>query len=148
MNESWFLGDNGCRRRPTPAASHAAAAAPQIDLSDSAEISNSLNKMCEAPFANQENWFDYFPLNIRPRDAIILAGSGATPTLHRDPFEWTGTSICLEGTKIWRFILPPSEGGVSVVDEAFRSYHLDSIAWEMTIGNNTTTTVVVVVTSR
>ena len=33
---------------------------------------------------------------------------------------------------MWRFVLPPSEsrGGVRVVDEAFRSYRLDSVAWD------------------
>lgn len=64
------------------------------------ELSNKLREIREAPFVGQENWFDYFPLNIRPSDAIILAGSGATLTLHRDPFKWTGMSICLEGIKI------------------------------------------------
>jgi hypothetical protein len=96
-----------------------------------------LREIREAPFVGQENWFDYFPSNIRPSDAIILAGSGATSTLHRDPFEWTGMSICLEGIKIWRFILPPSleDGGVSIVDGALSSYQLDSIAWEQDGGN-------------
>jgi hypothetical protein len=101
------------------------------------ELCNILREIREAPFVDQENWFDYFPSNIRPSDAIILAGTGATSTLHRDPFEWTGTSICLEGIKIWRFILPPSleNGGVSIVDGALSSYRLDSIAWEQD-GNN------------
>mmetsp|Transcript_6315 Transcript_6315/g.14022 ORF Transcript_6315/g.14022 Transcript_6315/m.14022 type:complete len:702 (-) Transcript_6315:60-2165(-) len=88
-----------------------------------------LEKIRDAPYHDQENWFEYFPTSIKPTDAIIMAGTGATSTLHRDPFEWTGTSLCLEGTKIWRFILPP-EGGVKLVDEALRSYRLDSIAWE------------------
>ena len=99
-------------------------------------LSNKLREIREAPFVGQENWFDYFPSNVQPSDAIIMAGSGATSTLHRDPFEWTGTSLCLEGIKIWRFILPPSleDGGVSIVDGAFSSYRLDSIAWEQEDG--------------
>ena len=98
----------------------------------SCKLSEKFNDIREAPFCNQENWFDYFPSKIKPTDAIILAGAGATSTLHRDPFEWTGTSLCIEGTKIWRFVVPPpgSNGGVAVVDEAFQSYRLDSIAWE------------------
>ncbi len=100
------------------------------------DLSCKLRNIREAPFPNQENWFDYFPRSIQPTDALILAGAGATSTLHRDPFEWTGTSFCLEGTKIWRFVIPPLEeeeeggGGVSVVDDTFHSYRLDSIAWE------------------
>lgn len=103
---------------------------------DSIENLQALTRVFEStrdkPFPNQENWFDLFPSNLKPSDAIILAGAGSTSTLHRDPFEWTGTSLCLEGTKIWRFIYPPPEqvGGVGVIDHALKSYRLDSVAWE------------------
>lgn len=92
------------------------------------ELHQKLTEIREAPFPNEENWFNYFPEKVRPSDALILAGEGATSTLHRDPFEWTGTCLCIEGVKVWRFILP--NGGVTNVDEALKSYRLDSIAWE------------------
>ena len=101
------------------------------DDDDCATLSSRLSEIREAPFRG-ENWFDYFPPSIRPTDAVILAGEGSCSTLHRDPFEWTGTSICLEGTKIWRFIIPNEEsieGKVSNLDDALESYRLDSIAW-------------------
>ena len=85
----------------------------------------------EGLFKNDPDWFmNYFPRDLQPSDAVVIAGAGATSTLHRDPFEWTGTSLCIEGSKIWRFIDPQSD--VRAIDEALGSYRLDSIAWEGT----------------
>jgi hypothetical protein len=71
------------------------------------------------------NWFDHFPDFDLPLDCVVIAGQGATSAFYRDPFEWTGTSLCLEGRKLWRFLpptpLPP--------DDILTSYRLPSIAW-------------------
>lgn len=95
----------------------------------------------ESLFGEDTDCFDFFPPVARPTDAVIVAGAGATSTLHRDPMEWTGTSLCLEGTKVWRFMEPPKQHTqnstnteeavpVAALDEALQAYRLQSIAWE------------------
>jgi Cupin superfamily protein len=74
------------------------------------------------------DWFSFFPVWAKPaEDCLIMSGVGSTSTLHRDPFEWTGTSLGLEGTKVWRFINPNSS--VHDVDALMQSYRLPSRAW-------------------
>lgn len=83
----------------------------------------------ESLFSNDADWFlNYFPSELQPSDAVVIAGAGATSTLHRDPFEWMGTSLCIEGSKVWRFVDP--KANVKTIDAALQSYRLESIAWE------------------
>jgi hypothetical protein len=77
----------------------------------------------ESLFEGDDDWFEWFPPEAVPSDCVVIASHGATSTLHRDPFEWTGTSLCLEGRQIWRFLPPPPP------DEALRACRLESIAW-------------------
>jgi hypothetical protein len=92
------------------------------------ETSRLVSHAREQLFPNDLDWFsNFFPAQVEICDAVILAGAGATSTLHRDPFEWTGTSLCIDGTKVWRFIDPGSD--VTRVDDILKSYRLDSIAW-------------------
>jgi hypothetical protein len=94
----------------------------------SPKVSEQLRNCRETVFPD-EDWFPYFPDWARSTDCLILAGEGATSTLHRDPYEWTGTSLCLEGSKVWRFIEPP-EDFPTPIDTLLDSYRLPSTAWD------------------
>lgn len=102
-----------------------------------------LHNARESLFVNEEcqdrDLFEFFPEDIRPSDCVVIAGEGATSTLHRDPYTWTGTSLCLEGRKLWRFIAPQGackpqandiDSRVHEIDEALGSYRLPSVAWD------------------
>ena len=93
------------------------------------EIRHLATQAREKLFLEDPDWFvSYFPQELQPSDAVVITGAGATSTLHRDPFEWMGTSLCVEGSKVWRFIDPGSN--VHQIDDALKSYRLESIAWE------------------
>ena len=107
------------------------------------EIQRIVTSVREAMFREDPDLFPDFPVQVQPTDAVIVAGAGATSTLHRDPMEWTGTSLCLEGTKIWRFLEPPvaregqrGRNRVLTVDEALESYRLASVAWQNVENDN------------
>ena len=116
-------------------------------------VQEPLTRAREALYTNGRdsvNWFDYFPDGAKPTDCVILAGQGATSTFHRDPFEWTGCSLCLEGRKIWRFVRPIETArqeqddstslemeSVKRVDEFLQAYRLESIAWDAGDSSNT-----------
>ena len=96
-------------------------------LFDEALLEGNLRDAAIAPqraiFEGEESWLDAFPAERRPADAcVVCAGAGARSPLHRDPYDWTGTSLCLEGSKVWRFLL-------DVDDDELEAYKLPSEAF-------------------
>jgi hypothetical protein len=79
-------------------------------------------------FPDDPDWFgNYFPPALKPSEAaVVVAGAGTTSALHRDPFEWMGTSLCVEGSNVWRFIDPKSN--LNRIDEVLKTYRLESVA--------------------
>lgn len=52
-----------------------------------------------------ENFFSFFPFEIRPWDAAFLWGAKhSRSTLHMDPYNWTAISAVISGVKKWKSI--------------------------------------------
>ena len=57
-----------------------------------------------------DNWFEYFPVEMRDGIALVIGGTGGASSLHADAYNWTGWNVLFKGRKVWRF-LPPSTSG-------------------------------------
>ena len=80
-----------------------------------------------AIFGGERSWFDHFPESRRPRDGCVVgAGAGARSPLHRDPYDWTGTSLCVEGSKVWRFALDVDDADLGAYELASEAFGGDS----------------------
>eukprot|EP01039_Chlorochromonas_danica_P003680 gene3680-4027_t len=73
----------------------------------------------------EDNLFSLFPENIRPKNALIIGGSGARSFMHRDPYDWTGWNYLFEGRKLWVFFPPDQE------EFFLEPYQHEPDAWEM-----------------
>ena len=47
--------------------------------------------------------FQFFPIEIRPKSALIMGGCGARSFLHADPFDWSGWNYLLRGRKLCKY---------------------------------------------
>lgn len=60
-------------------------------------------------FLNQtifgKDFFNLFPMRIKPKVALIIGGRGSRSFLHADPYEWTGWNHLVKGRKLCKFLL-------------------------------------------
>ncbi|KAK2143061.1 hypothetical protein LSH36_881g00016 [Paralvinella palmiformis] len=57
----------------------------------------------------QEDFFQLFPEDLRPWNAMLLWGTKySRSSLHMDPYNWTGTNAVIQGHKWWK-LYPPGQ---------------------------------------
>ncbi|EDO47823.1 predicted protein [Nematostella vectensis] len=55
------------------------------------------------PIYLKEDFFQFFPKDVRPWNAMLLWGTAySRSSLHIDPYNWTGTNAVFSGKKMWK----------------------------------------------
>lgn len=73
----------------------------------------------------EEDFFQLFPNEIRPWNAMLLWGTAfSRSTLHIDPYNWTGTNAVLFGTKRWKLYPPVQDDFLYVMRNAKSGFPL------------------------
>lgn len=61
------------------------------------------------PIYLKEDFFQLFPIEVRPWNAMLLWGTAYSRSyLHIDPYNWTGTNAVFSGKKLWK-LYPPGQ---------------------------------------
>lgn len=74
-----------------------------------------------------EDWFQLFPEEIRPWNAMLLWGTKfSRSSLHIDPYNWTGTNAVLSGVKRWKLYPPGQDHLLYVQNDKLSGFPLQS----------------------
>lgn len=68
-----------------------------------------LRKHLGEPIYLKEDFFQLFPVEVKPWNAMLLWGTPYSRSyLHIDPYNWTGTNAVFSGKKLWK-LYPPGQ---------------------------------------
>ncbi|XP_077862532.1 uncharacterized protein LOC144344480 [Saccoglossus kowalevskii] len=74
----------------------------------------------------EEDYFQLFPQEVRPWNAMLLWGTEySRSSLHIDPYNWTGTNAVLKGTKRWKLYPPGQDDFLYVFKDQRSGFPLD-----------------------
>ncbi|XP_055865099.1 uncharacterized protein LOC129922532 [Biomphalaria glabrata] len=77
-----------------------------------------LREQVPSTIYTSENFFDLFPVEVRPWDCYFLWGTAhSRSSLHIDPYNWTGTNAVISGLKKWKLIKPGQDLHLSIVQD-------------------------------
>ncbi|KAI8501399.1 hypothetical protein Bbelb_206700 [Branchiostoma belcheri] len=89
-----------------------------------------------------EDFFQLFPKEVQPWDALLLWGSPSSRSpLHIDPYNWTGINAVISGRKKWKLFPPGQDQRLYITPDQRCGFPLDCIKYNSPVdtfsSNNT-----------
>lgn len=95
----------------------------EIFLSQHSKLYSDITK----PKYIEEDYFELFPPEVKPSDAMLLWGTAHSRShLHVDPYNWTGTNMVFSGTKLWKLYPPGQDELLYVIPNGKSGFPLES----------------------
>ncbi|KAK2168338.1 hypothetical protein LSH36_18g11053 [Paralvinella palmiformis] len=74
----------------------------------------------------KEDFFEIFPEDVRPWNAMLLWGTKySRSSLHMDPYNWTATSFVIRGHKRWKLYPPGQDEYLYIMKDKRSGFPLD-----------------------